>query len=66
MREDIYILLENGKTMICCDDTLNISRWNPETGVEHQREFYFDRIAYNKLKYYYINKGKIVQKLINN
>ena len=61
MRTDIYIQLENGKTMICCDDTLNISRWNPEVGVEHQREFYCDGLAYNKLKEYYINKGKIIQ-----
>ena len=64
MREDIYIQLENKKTMICCDETLNISRWNPEVGVEHQREFYCDRLAYNKLKEYYISKGKIIQKLI--
>lgn len=61
MRTDIYIQLENGKVMICDDRNFSIIRWKSKLGIEHQREFYCDGLAYNKLKEYYINKGKIIQ-----
>ena len=53
---EVAILLKNGKTMYICFRENSICRFNPNTGVEQTRYFYFDGAKMFNLAVTYLKK----------